>query len=231
MAHKVYEQEVERLVGKYTQQGAHGEGYALDGKSRRGMRRKDEEGREYGLSVYDIQQAKVLSQVEVGRKENEISKAPQALKSVEISQKVITGDAMHTRRGLSKQILEAGGDYLFPVKENQPQLYKNIQALFAPDYPKPGFGKIQTDFLTAHTVNKVHGRIETRTLTSSEMLNTYAAWPGLWHKSITWNVKSNGGAIVVVIGLLVKLSSGLPVYPVNGQNRKNIGTSMGSLGD
>jgi hypothetical protein len=25
------------------------------------------------------------------------------------------------------------GDYVFPVKENQPQLYKNIQALFAPD--------------------------------------------------------------------------------------------------
>lgn len=179
MAHKVYEQEVERLVGKYNQQGAHGEVYALDGKSRRGMRKKGEEGQEYGLSLYDVQQAKVLSQVEVGRKENEISKAPEALKSVEISQKVVTGDAMHTQRGLSKQILEAGGDYLFPVKENQPQLYKNIQALFAPDYPKPGFGKIQTDFLTARTVNKAHGRIETRILTSSEMLNTYAAWPGL----------------------------------------------------
>jgi hypothetical protein len=35
------------------------------------------------------------------------------------------------------------------VKENQPQLYKAIQALFAPEYPKPGFGKIQTDFLSA----------------------------------------------------------------------------------
>jgi predicted transposase YbfD/YdcC len=65
------------------------------------------------------------------------------------------------------------------VKENQPQLYKNIQSLFAPEYPKPGFGKIQTDFLTAQKVNKGHGRIETRTLTTSEMLNPYAAWPAL----------------------------------------------------
>jgi predicted transposase YbfD/YdcC len=75
--------------------------------------------------------------------------------------------------------LEAQGEYVFPVKENQPQLYKNIQSLFAPEYPKPGFGKIQTDFLTAQKVNKGHGRIEIRTLTTSEMLNTYAAWPGL----------------------------------------------------
>jgi predicted transposase YbfD/YdcC len=179
LAYKVYEQEVAQQVGEYNQRGEHGDVYALDGKARRGMRKKDEEGQEYGLSVYDVQQAKVLSQVEVGRKENEIVQAPRALKLAEISQKVVTADAMHTQRGLATQILEAQGEYLFPVKENQPQLYKNIQSLFAPDYPKPGFGKIQTDFLTAQTVNKGHGRIELRTLTTSEMLNAYAAWPGL----------------------------------------------------
>ena len=179
LAYHVYEQEVARLVGEYNQCGEHGHVYALDGKARRGMRKKDEDGHEYGLSVYDVQQAKVMAQVEVGRKENEIVQAPKVIKLAEISQKVITGDAMHTQRGVSTQILEAGGDYLFPVKENQPQLYKNIQALFAPEYPKPGFGKIQTDFLTAHKVNKGHGRIEIRTITTSEMLNTYAAWPGL----------------------------------------------------
>ena len=131
-----------------TRQGEHGKVYALDGKAVRGMRKKDEEGNEYLLSVYDVEQAKVMAQVEVGRKENEITKAPKALKMVEISQKVVTGDAMHTQRGLAAQILEAQGDYVLPVKENQPQLYKNIQSLFAPEYPKPGFGKIQTDFLT-----------------------------------------------------------------------------------
>lgn len=179
LAYHVYEQEVERLVGEYNQCGEHGDVYALDGKARRGMRKKDEEGHAYCLSVYDVQQAKVMAQVEVGRKENEIVKAPQAIKLAEISQKVITGDAMHTQRGLATQVLAAQADYLFPVKENQPQLYKNIQALFAPEYPKPGFGKIQTDFLTAQKVNKGHGRIETRTITTSEMLNAYAAWPGL----------------------------------------------------
>jgi predicted transposase YbfD/YdcC len=179
LAYKVYVEEVERLVGEYNQQGKHGDVYALDGKAVRGMRKKDEQGNEYLLSIYDVEQAKVMSQVEVGRKENEITKAPKALKPVEIAQKVVTGDAMHTQRGFSLQILDGQGDYVFPVKENQPQLYKNIQSLFAPDYPKPGFGKIQTDFLTAQQVNKGHGRIEMRTITTSEMLNAYAAWPGL----------------------------------------------------
>ena len=179
LAQKVYAEEVERLVGEYNQQGTHGNVYALDGKAVRGMRKKDEERNEYLLSVYDVEQAKVMSQVDVGCKENEITKAPKALKMVEIAQKVVTGDAMHTQRGLVTQILEAQGDYVLPVKENQPQLYKNIRSLFAPEYPKPGFGKIQTDFLTAQKVNKGHGRIETRTITTSEMLNVYAAWPGL----------------------------------------------------
>lgn len=179
MAYIVYTEEIERLVGEYNQGGEHGQVYALDGKAVRGMRKKGEAGNEYLLSVYDVAQGKVLSQVEVGRKENEITKAPKAIKLAEISQKVVTGDALHTQRGLATQIIERQADYLFPVKENQSRLYKNIQALFAPEYPKPGFGKIQTDFLTAQKVNKGHGRIETRTITTSEMLNPYAAWPGL----------------------------------------------------
>ncbi len=151
----------------------------MDGKAPCGVRKKDEDGSEYLLSVYDVEQGKVLSQVAVGRKENEITKAPEALKMVEISQKVVTGDAMHTQKALSAQIISQGGDYVFPVKENQLRLYQNIQQLFAPEYPKPGFGKIQMDFLTTQKVNKGHGRIETRIITTSEMLNPYSTWPGL----------------------------------------------------
>ena len=177
LAEKMYAEEIERLVGEYNQRGDHGKVYALDGKGMLGKRRDNEIGTEYLLGVYDVEQAKVLSQVEVGRKENEITKAAQALKQVEIAQKVVTGDAMHTQRAVSRQILEAGGDYVWPVKENQLHLYQNIQSLFAPDIPKPGFGKIPTDFLTAQTVNKGHGRIETRTITTSQMLNAYSGWP------------------------------------------------------
>jgi predicted transposase YbfD/YdcC len=179
LAHAMYEDEIERLVGEYNQEGEHGDVYAMDGKAIRGMRKKDETISEYALSVCDVKQGKVMSQVQVGRKENEISKAPEALKLVKIDEKVVTGDAMHTQKRLSTQILEGQGDYVFPVKENQGRLYKSIQELFAPEYPRPGFGKIQTDFQTAQKVNKGHGRLEVRTIQTSEMLNSYSGWPGL----------------------------------------------------
>jgi predicted transposase YbfD/YdcC len=179
VAYQLYEREIERLVGEYNQQGEQGDIYALDGKALLGMPKREDGTAEYALSVYDVQAGKTLSQVAVGQKENEITKAPEAIQLAKIAGKVVTGDALHTQNRLVQEILHEQGDYLLPVKENQPNLYKNIQSLFAPEYPKPGFGKIQTDFLTAQKVNKGHGRIEKRILTTSEMLNTYAAWPGL----------------------------------------------------
>ena len=179
LAYKVYETEVERLVGEYNQEGERGPICALDGKALLGMSKREDGTPEYALSVYDVTAGKTMAQIEVGNKENEITKAPEVIRLAKIAGKVVTGDALHTQKRLAQTILDEQGDYVFPVKENQPALYKNIQSLFAPEYPKPGFGKIQTDFLTAQKVNKGHGRIEVRTITTSEMLNTYAAWPGL----------------------------------------------------
>jgi len=179
LAYKVYEAEIERLVGEYNQSGKRGEICALDGKALLGMLKREDGTSEYALSIYDVEAGKTMSQVEVGSKENEITKAPEAIKLAKIAGKVVTGDALHTQKRNAQTILDEQGDYVFPVKENQPNLYKNIQSLFAPEYPKPGFGKIETDFLQAQTINKGHGRIEKRILTTSEMLNPYASWPGL----------------------------------------------------
>jgi hypothetical protein len=54
---------------------------------------------------------------------------------------------MHTQKRLSAQIVKKRR--LCISRERKPRkFYENIQALFAPEYPKPGFGKIQIDFLT-----------------------------------------------------------------------------------
>jgi predicted transposase YbfD/YdcC len=145
----------------------------------RGTRQADELRGEHLLSVYDLQAGKVLAQMEVDCKENEIVVAPQALAELNLAGKLISADAMHTQRGFSAQVVEAGGEYILPVKENQPRLYQDIQQLFAPEHPKPGFGKIRTDFASATQVSKGHGRLETRSITTSEMLNTHVDWPGL----------------------------------------------------
>ena len=174
------EAEFERVMQEYQQrQAGGGEQLALDGKTLRGTRIADEEPADHVLSVYDVQEQCVVAQAAVDQKENEIVAAPRALEQVEIAAKIITGDAMHAQRALSAQIVERGGDYLWVVKENQERLYQDIERLFASEKPKPGFGKISTDFLQAETVNKGHGRIEKRHIQTSAMLNDYVDWPGL----------------------------------------------------
>jgi predicted transposase YbfD/YdcC len=179
LAHKIYEIGIQRLVAEYNQACERGKICALDGKALLGMSKREDGTPEYALSVYDVTAGKTMAQIEVGNKENEITRAPEVIGLAKIAGQVVTGDALHTQKRLAQTILDEERDYVFPVKENQPRLKKNIQSLFAPEYPKPGFGKIQTDFLTAQKVNKGHGRIEVRTITSSDMLNAYAAWPGL----------------------------------------------------
>lgn len=46
--------------------------------------------------------------------------------------RVITGDALLTQREVCKDILGGGGDYLLPVKENQPSLLRDIEEAFSP---------------------------------------------------------------------------------------------------
>jgi predicted transposase YbfD/YdcC len=171
----------ERLLEAYHQPvtAADGEVLALDGKALRGTREAGQVSSEYVLSLYDGQTQQVKVQVAVGAKENEIVAAPKVLERVHLAGKIITGDAMHTQRALSEQILRGQGDYLWPVKENQPLLHQAIQRLFAPDQPKPGFGKIATDFQATRQVSYGHGRIEIRSLQTSEMLNDYLDWPGV----------------------------------------------------
>jgi predicted transposase YbfD/YdcC len=175
------EHEFDRLAQDYNQQEQSPEGkvLAMDGKFLRGTRVADQESSDNVLSVYDVTNQLVLAQATVNSKENEIVAAPRVLENVSVAGKIITGDAIHTQRAISQQIIDLGGDYLWPVKENQPRLYEDIQRLFAPDKPKPGFGMIQTDFLTASKVNLGHGRLEKRTIQTSEMLNAYSDWPGL----------------------------------------------------
>jgi predicted transposase YbfD/YdcC len=175
------EAEFDRMAQEYQQQEGSGAGevLALDGKVLHGTQIAGVEGSDTELSIYAVEEQAVLAQQAVESTENEIVAAPQVLSRVTLAGKIVTADALHTQRATSQQIISAGGDYLWPVKENQPRLYEAIQRLFAPDKPKPGFGAIETDFLTTHQTNYGHGRLEKRTLQTSAMLNDYLDWPGV----------------------------------------------------
>lgn len=118
-------------------------------------------------------------QVRVDQQKNEIVATPEVLRQIDRTGMVVTGDALHPQRAISSQIVEQGGDYLWPVKANQPTLHDNLERLFAPNLVAFAGEPTTLNFRTAHTVEKGHGRIEERTITGSSLLNDHCDWPYL----------------------------------------------------
>lgn len=86
------------------------------------------------LSLFDQQLGGVLSQQRVDEKTNEHKAVLELLKTIVLSDCVITGDAMFCQREICQQIVDSGGDYLVIVKENQPNLRENIASEFRPAF-------------------------------------------------------------------------------------------------
>jgi predicted transposase YbfD/YdcC len=171
-------EEVERVVGSFF---AHREAgnlsITLDGKVLRGTIPAGETHGVHLLAAYVPEQGVVLMQVEVEDKTNEITAAPRLLAALDLRDCVVTGDAMFTQRDLCQQIVLAGGDYVFPVKDNQPAVHRAIADVFMPATVAPGHSPVHLPEAFVQTVNAGHGRIEYRYLTVSTQLNAYLDWP------------------------------------------------------
>jgi len=152
---------------------------SIDGKVLRGTLDEAQNGT-YLLAAYLPSEGLVLMEVELEGKGCEIPGALKLLKMVDLREKVVMGDALHTQRAASIQIVEAGGDYIWIVKGNQPQLEEDIRLWFEPEpVPIPGQGRLPKDFETVKKTSKGHGRLEERTLTVSSQLNDFLNWPYL----------------------------------------------------
>jgi len=111
------------------------EAYALDGKSARGSFDGLQKAvhllsllaHESGLS---LAQAAVPKGVE--EKTNEHKAALRWLEGLALEGRLVTGDAMFCQRDFCQQVIDARGDYLVFVKDNQPTLLNDIKMAFAP---------------------------------------------------------------------------------------------------
>lgn len=103
---------------------------AIDGKTLRGTREAGAPG-VHLLSAYAQEVAAVVAQIRVDAKTNEHKAALELLGILPLKGCVVTMDAMFTHRDVCEKIIEAGGDYILPVKENQPVLLADIKAVFA----------------------------------------------------------------------------------------------------
>jgi predicted transposase YbfD/YdcC len=111
----------------------------------------------------------------------ELATAPVLIAQLDWHGRVLTGDALYCQRGLCQQVLDAGGDYLVSVKQNQQALHRDITILFAhrADAALNAASLPAQDLREAVTENHGHGREERRTLTASRDLNDYLDWPGV----------------------------------------------------
>ena len=148
---------------------------AIDGKTLRGSIPAGRTRGVHLMAAYVPREGVVLAQIEVDGKENEIRAAPRLLEAIDLRGKVITADAMLTQRQLSAQVVEAGGEYVWTVKKNQPQLREDIATFFQGGLAGETGA---SDSGSATFMDKGHGRIEKRVLTASDGLNDYLDWPG-----------------------------------------------------
>lgn len=149
----------------------------MDGKTIRSTIPFGETRGQHLLAVYLPEEGLVLMQIEVDLKENEIVVAPQALQAIDLNGKIVVGDALHTQRAISLQIVQAGGDYCWTVKDNQPNLRAAIERFFEPEVETPGFGKAITDLQVVSVSNQGHGRFERRTLAVCGVREGELDWP------------------------------------------------------
>ncbi len=138
-----------------------GQVIAVDGKKlRRSYDQAAGKAAIYMVSAWATQNQLVLGQTKVAEKSNEITAIPELLRLLDVSGCIVTIDAIGTQIEIAEMIVEGSGDYLLAVKENQGHLFEDVRYLFeALDTAR---GMKSTPYQYAKSVNKGHGRIETR---------------------------------------------------------------------
>lgn len=187
LGYAVAAEAVESAVGQLLQPSASAEvpapasrHVALDGKTLGGTIPAGRSTGVHLVSAYQVETGLPLRQVRVAAKANEITAAPVLLRGLDLRGVLVSGDAMFAQRDLSILVKEAGGDYLWIVKQNQKTLYEDLRLLFSPAIPvAPGWSPIPVDFVTVRQCEKGHGRYEERELTVSSLLADYHDWPYL----------------------------------------------------
>lgn len=129
----------------------------VDGKAVRAASEKGKgEKPRYLLNAMYEGESIGLKVKEVGEKENEISCLPEYLKLFELSKTIVTIDGIGCNQTVIQAILERGGSYVIPVKENQKRLLRAIEEELERLKEEGRYEKLEG----VEQISKKHGRIE-----------------------------------------------------------------------
>lgn len=180
---------------------------ALDGKALRRALNKDQSIK-YVVSAWAESNNLVLGQLKVTDKSNEITALPRLLRVLELSGCIVTIDAMGCQKKIAKEIIESDADFVLALKGNQETVHQEVkdfvdETVAETQKPRPRGAKLSTAaarLATLETVEKDHGRLETRRYYQSAGLDWFAdlkQWEGLKSVGMVESVREVEGKATV----------------------------------
>ncbi len=176
---------------------------ALDGKALRRALNADQSVK-YVVSAWAESNGLVLGQLKVADKSNEITALPELLRVLELAGCIVTTDAMGCQKTIAREILDADADYVLALKGNHETVHQEVKtflddALVEAAKPRPVGAQrspAAAPLARLETVEKDHGRLETRRYYQSAALDWFAdraKWAGLRSVGMVEAIREFGG--------------------------------------
>ncbi len=188
----------------------------IDGKTLKGRRRLDAKAL-HVVSAFATEMSCVVGDLVVAPDQNEITAALALLKDLKLDGVIVIGDAIFCQREICRTINDGNGDYLFVVKDNQPDLNAGIAESFS-DLPPPceaagAPAELPPDITRAETLDKAHGRIETRSIIVSAKVVEHLSWPGAAQVARIWRERPIGDKVSTEVAYFVTSLSAAKAVP------------------
>lgn len=177
---EAFEQAFRAWMGELVKRSG-GKLLAIDGKSLRHSFQHawDTNSMAHMVSVFACANGQVLTQLAVQGKGQELAAIRQILGLVDLKEAVVSIDALGCQKDIAATIVDAGGQYILALTENQPTLHAKVKT-FLDEGILTGFA----DLPCGHhqDIDAGHGRIETRRVWVTDQLQHLQGleeWKGL----------------------------------------------------
>jgi len=161
---------------------------AIDGKT---CRRSHDAAKGLGplhvVSAWASEEGIALGQVATEEKSNEITAIPLLLEHIDLTNAVVTIDAMGCQKQIAHDIVEGGGDFVISVKDNQPTLRESIEAYFQKHLERD---LEDLRYRSHETSDASHGRVDERSYFLTRVPADFALreeWPSV--KAIGYSLR------------------------------------------
>lgn len=175
-----------------------GEVVPIDGKTlRHSYDTELEQSAIHMVSAWATTNRMVLGQVKVAEKSNEITAIPELLDALDLTECIVTIDALGCQKEIATRIIDKGADYVLAVKGNQEHLYTDIKRQFDTLVQQDSY-ESALDYY--ETYDEQHGRTERRrywTTSLLTMLRTKDHWQGLQTIGMVESERSLNGETTV----------------------------------